>query len=330
MTWIPGGTFRMGSADFYPEERPVHRVTVDGFWMDRHPVTVEAFRRFVKATGYVTVAERPLDPADYPEADAALLVPGSLVFSRPAGPVNLRDYRNWWSYVPGADWRHPSGPASGDRGRERHPVTHIVYEDAAAYAAWAGKELPTEAEWEYAARGGLDGAVFAWGDEFAPGGRMMANTWQGEFPWQNLLTDGYEGTSPVGTFPANGYGLFDMTGNVWEWTADTFSPRHPADADHACCIPRNPRVTASHQVRPASEPGSHLPRRVIKGGSHLCAPNYCLRYRPAARQAQAIDSATSHLGFRCIVRAPEPARKQRGRVAAAFPRPATRLPRGGG
>jgi formylglycine-generating enzyme required for sulfatase activity len=305
MSWIPGGTFRMGSADFYPEERPVHRVAVDGFWMDRHPVTVEAFRRFVKATGYVTVAERPLDPADYPEADAALLVPGSLVFCRPAGPVNLRDYRNWWGYVPGADWRHPGGPDRDDRGRERHPVTHVGYEDAAAYAAWAGKELPTEAEWEYAARGGLDGAVFAWGDEFAPGGQLMANTWQGEFPWQNLLTDGYEGTSPVGSFPANGYGLYDVTGNVWEWTADSFAPRHPADAAHPCCIPRNPRITASHQVRPAAEPGSHLPRRVMKGGSHLCAPNYCLRYRPAARQAQAVESSASHLGFRCIVRAPE-------------------------
>lgn len=304
MSWIPGGTFRMGSADFYPEERPVHRVRVDGFWMDRHPVTVEAFRRFVKATGYVTVAERPPDPADYPGADAALLVPGSLVFCRPAGPVNLRDYRNWWRYVPGANWRHPRGPGSDDRGRERHPVTHVVCEDAAAYAAWAGKELPTEAEWEYAARGGLDGAVFSWGDEFAPGGQMMANTWQGEFPWQNLLTDGYEGTSPVGTFPANGYGLYDVTGNVWEWTGDSFSPRHPADAARACCIPRNPRITSSHQIRPAAEPGSPLPRRVIKGGSHLCAPNYCLRYRPAARQAQAIDSAASHLGFRCIVRAP--------------------------
>jgi formylglycine-generating enzyme required for sulfatase activity len=305
MNWIPGGTFRMGSADFYPEERPVHRVAVDGFWMDRHPVTVEAFRRFVKATRYVTLAERPLNPADYPEADAALLVPGSLVFCRPAGPVSMRDYRNWWRYVPGADWRHPRGPGSDDRGRERHPVTHVAYEDAAAYAAWAGKELPTEAEWEYAARGGLDGAMFAWGDEFAPGGQMMANTWQGEFPWQNLLTDGYEGTSPVGSFPANGHGLYDVTGNVWEWTCDSFSPRHPADAARACCVPRNPRVTASHQVRPATEPGSNLPRRVMKGGSHLCAPNYCLRYRPAARQAQAVDSSASHLGFRCILRAPE-------------------------
>ncbi len=303
MRWIPGGTFRMGSAGFYAEERPVHRVTVDGFWMDQHPVTVEEFRRFVKATGYVTVAERPLDRADYPEADPALLVPGSLVFHRTAGPVSLRDYRNWWAYVPGACWRHPDGPGSSDRRRERHPVTHVAYEDVATYASWAGKELPTEAEWEYAARGGLDGAIYAWGDEFAPGGTMMANTWQGDFPWQNLLTDGYEGTSPVGAFPANGYGLHDMTGNVWEWTADSFAARHPADAASACCVPRNPRVSASQQTGRPGGPGSHLPHHVIKGGSHLCAPSYCLRYRPAARQPQAIDTATCHLGFRCIIHA---------------------------
>src|SRR5260370_3789401 len=213
MKWIPGGTFRMGSADFYPEERPVHPVTLDGFWIDEHLVTVEEYRRFVTATGYQTVAQRPLDPAGYPDADPARLVPGALVFHRTRGPVDLREYRNWWAYVPGADWRHPRGPGSGSRGRERHPVTQVAYEDAEAYAAWAGKHLPTEAEWEYAARGGLDGAVYAWGDEFAPGGRMMANTWQGQFPWQNLLTDGYEETSPVGSFPANGYGLYDITGN---------------------------------------------------------------------------------------------------------------------
>ena len=302
MTRIPGGTFAMGSADFYPEERPVHRVSVDGFWMDTRPVTVEEFRRFVKATGYRTVAERPLDPADFPEADPALLVPGSLVFHRTAGPVDLRDYRNWWTYVPGACWRHPDGPGSDYRGRERHPVTHVAYEDAESYAAWAGKQLPTEAEWEYAARGGLDGAVYAWGDEFAPGGRPMANSWQGQFPWQNLLTDGYEGTSPVGSFPANGYGLHDMTGNVWEWTGDYFTPRHPAQAAAPCCAPRNPRVSTTAKGGIAAGPGSHLPRRVIKGGSHLCAPNYCLRYRPAARQGEAIDSATCHLGFRCVIR----------------------------
>jgi formylglycine-generating enzyme len=302
MNRIPGGTFRMGSADFYPEERPVHRVSVDGFWMDEHPVTVEEFRRFAKATGYVTVAQRPLDPAEYPDADLALLVPGSLVFQPAAGPVDLRDYRNWWAYVPGASWQHPDGPGSDCRGRERHPVTQIAYEDAESYAAWAGKELPTEAEWEYAARGGLDGAVYAWGDEFAPAGQLMANSWQGQFPWQNLLTDGYEGTSPVRSFPANGYGLHDMTGNVWEWTCDYFTARHPADAAAACCAPRNPRVSSPAKSGIAAGPGSHLPRKVIKGGSYLCAPNYCLRYRPAARQGETIDSATGHLGFRCVIR----------------------------
>jgi formylglycine-generating enzyme required for sulfatase activity len=300
MTWVPGGTFRMGSADFYPEEHPVHRVTVDGFWMDSGPVTAAEFRRFVTATGYVTVAERPPDPADYPEADPALLVPGSLVFHRGAGPVGRRDYRNWWTYQPGANWRHPDGPGSDSSGRERHPVTHVAYEDAEAYAAWADKELPTEAEWEYAARGGIDGAAYAWGDEFAPGGQMMANTWQGEFPWQNLLTDGYEGTSPVGSFPANGYGLSDVTGNVWEWTRDYFTPRHRGEAAGGCCAPRNPVVSSSAWSGLTAGPGAHLPRRVIKGGSHLCAPNYCLRYRPAARQGEAIDTATCHLGFRCV------------------------------
>jgi sulfatase modifying factor 1 len=303
MEWIPGGTFRMGSSDFYPEERPVHRVTVDGFWMDRDPVTVTEFRRFVTATGYVTVAERPLAAADYPDADPELLVPGSLVFQRTPGPVDLRDYRNWWAYVPAASWQRPLGQGSDCRGRGQHPVTHVAYEDAEAYASWAGKDLPSEAEWEYAARGGLDGAVYAWGDDFAPGGRMMANTWQGSFPWQNLLTDGFEGTSPVGSFPANGYGLHDMTGNVWEWTSDYFAPRHPADA---CCAPRNPRVTAREQSMVAGEPGANLPRKVIKGGSHLCAPSYCLRYRPAARQGETVDSATSHLGFRCLRRGDPP------------------------
>jgi formylglycine-generating enzyme len=300
MAWIPGGTFRMGSADFYPEERPVHRAIVDGFWMDRHPVTIAEFRRFVSATGYATVAEQPLTVADYPDADPELLVPGSLVFHRTPGPVDLRDYTNWWRYVPGASWRRPLGPGSDCRGLGQYPVTHVAFEDAEAYAAWSGKELPTEAEWEHAARGGLDDAVYAWGDEFAPGGRMMANTWQGSFPWQNLLSDGYEGTSPVEAFPANGYGLHDMTGNVWEWTSDYFTPHHPADAAEACCVPRNPRVTTRGASMIAGEPGAALPRKVIKGGSHLCAPSYCLRYRPAARQGETVDTATCHLGFRCV------------------------------
>jgi formylglycine-generating enzyme required for sulfatase activity len=293
LVWIPGGEFRMGSDDFYPEERPVHAVRVDGFWMDEHPVTVGEFRRFVKATGYVTGAQTAPDPADYPDADPDLLVPGSLVFHPTAGPVPLNDYRQWWAWTPGADWAHPEGPGSTVNGRERHPVTHIAHADALAYAAWAGKELPSEAQWEYAARGGLDGATFAWGDEFAPRGRLMAKTWQGEFPWQNLRRDKHERTAPVGAFPPNGYGLVDMCGNVWEWTADFFRAQHDVPTK-ACCTPANPRVTAA-------EGGEAVPRRVIKGGSHLCAPNYCLRYRPAARQAESVDTSTGHIGFRCII-----------------------------
>ena len=246
MAWIPGGTFAMGSAGFYPEERPVHRVTVDGFWMDTHPVTVAQYRKFVAATGHVTVAQQPPDPAAFPGADPELLVPGSLVFQRPAGPVDLRDFLNWWAYVPGASWEHPEGPGSGVGRRRRHPVTHVAYEDALAYARFAGKDLPTEAEWEYAARGGLDGAIYAWGDEFAPDGQLLANTWQGDFPWQNLRLDGYEGTSPVGAFPANGYGLLDMTGNVWEWTSDYL---------HAAAPGRGGQILLR-----AAEPARHLSR----------------------------------------------------------------------
>jgi formylglycine-generating enzyme len=286
MVAIPAGSFRMGSDDFYAEERPVREVDVDGFWIDAYPVTASEYRRFVRASGYVTVAERPLDPVDYPDADPDLLVPGSLVFGKTRGPVPLDDPRRWWEYVPGATWKRPGGRGTTINGRDRHPVVQVAYEDAEAYASWAGKELPTEAEWECAARGGLEDAAFAWGDEQFPDGKPMANTWQGQFPWQNLKLDGYEGTSPVGSFPPNGYGLYDMTGNVWEWTSDWFTGQN---ADAPCCAP---------------EPlaGERFPRRVIKGGSHLCAPNYCLRYRPAARQGEAIDTATSHLGFRCVIR----------------------------
>jgi formylglycine-generating enzyme required for sulfatase activity len=297
MRWIAGGTFAMGSEDFYPEERPVRRVSVDGFWMDAHPVTAAEFRRFVRETRYATLAERPLAAEQYPDADPELLVPGSLVFRKTAGPVSLDDHRAWWEYVPGASWKRPGGKGTTINGRDRHPVVQIAYEDAEAYAAWAGKELPTEAEWELAARGGLDGAAFAWGEEHFPEGKALANTWQGEFPWQNLRLDGYEGTSPVGSFPPNGYGLYDMCGNVWEWTCDFFTASRPEDVSRPCCVPRNPRVAS-----PDVQPGETIPRRVIKGGSHLCAPSYCLRYRPAARQGQAIDSSTSHLGFRCVVR----------------------------
>jgi sulfatase modifying factor 1 len=302
MTWIPGGSFSMGSEDFYPEERPAHAVAVDGFWMDEHPVTAAEFRRFVRETGYVTFCERPLDAADYPDADPELLVPGSLVFRKSAAPVDLNDVRNWWEYVPGAFWKRPEGPGSTINGRDRHPAVHISYEDAEAYAAWAGKELPTEAEWELAARGGLEGKVFAWGDEHFPDGKAMANTWQGEFPWQNLKLDGYERTSPVGSFPPNGFGLYDICGNVWEWTSDWFRPSHPDAVESPCCAPRNPRVTSADGSYALGVPGEHIPRKVIKGGSHLCAPNYCLRYRPAARQGEAIDTSTGHIGFRCVIR----------------------------
>lgn len=300
MVWIPGGTFTMGSDTHYPEEAPAHPVAVSGFWMDVAPVTVARFRRFVGATGYVTVAERTPDPALYPDAPAHMLLPGSLVFRKTRGPVPLDDFRQWWEYVPGADWKHPTGTGSSISGKAQHPVVHIAHADATAYAAWAGKHLPTEAEWERAARGGLAGAVYAWGDEFAPGGRQMANTWQGRFPFENTRADGHEGTSPVGSYPANGYGLADVTGNVWEWTDDWWVARHP-EPTAPCCAPAHPRAASADGSHGSLDAG-RTPRRVIKGGSHLCAPSYCLRYRPAARSPQAVDSSTSHLGFRCILR----------------------------
>ena len=284
MRWVPGGEFAMGSEEFYPEERPVRTREVEGFFVDEHPVTAADFRRFVRETKYVTMAEREVGLADYPDAEPELLVPGSLVFQKARGPVDLRDVRNWWAYVPGAYWKRPGGPGTTINGRDRHPVVHVAYEDAQAYAVWARKSLPTEAEWEYAARGGLDGARFAWGDDELVDGKPMANTWQGEFPWQNLRLDGYEGTSPVGSFAPNGYGLYDICGNVWEWTCDTFVA---TSAIRPCCVPA------------ADE---RFERKVIKGGSHLCAPNYCLRYRPAARQGESVDTSTGHIGFRCVVR----------------------------
>ena len=302
MAWIAGGTFRMGSNASYPEEAPAHTVTVSGFWIDECAVTNGAFAAFVAATGYRTVAERPLDPAAYPDADLRLLTPGSAVFFMPTGPVNMNDIHSRWAYVPGADWRHPEGPASGIEAREREPVVHVAFEDAEAYAAWAGKALPTEAEWEFAARGGLDGATFCWGDEFTPGGHYMANTWQGPFPHRDLGMDGFAGRAPVGSFPPNGYGLFDMAGNVWEWTADWYADRHPPEAESPCCVPRDPRGSAEALSYDPTQPLVRIPRKVAKGGSYLCAPNYCRRYRPAARHPQMIESATCHIGFRCVLR----------------------------
>jgi formylglycine-generating enzyme required for sulfatase activity len=301
MAWVPGGAFRMGSDRHYPEEAPAHLVSVDGFWIDVHAVTNADFTRFVDATGYVTSAERCADPNDYPGAKPELLVPSSVMFKKASGPVDLRNPYHWWTYRAGADWRHPRGPGSHLKALMNHPVVHVAFADAQAYAEWAGKELPTEAEWEYAARGGLDGAEFVWGDELAPGGKAMANYWQGEFPWQNLLEDGYEWTAPADAFPANGYGLHQMAGNVWEWTVDWYQD-HRAIA-HPCCTIANPRGgDPEHSVDPRT-PDVKIPRRVMKGGSYLCAPNYCRRYRPAARMPQPVDTSTCHLGFRCIVRA---------------------------
>jgi sulfatase modifying factor 1 len=300
MVWIPGGTFLMGSDKHYSEEAPAHNVTVDGFWIDQYTVTNDDFRRFVEATKHVTVAERAPNPADYPGAKLELLVPASVVFQKPPHRVDLRNCHNWWTYVPGANWRHTEGPASTLRGRGNHPVVHVAYEDAEAYARWAGKELPTEAEWEFAARGGLDGAEFVWGEELTPGGKHMANTWQGEFPWQNRREDGFEDTAPVGSFPANGYGLYNMTGNVWEWTTDWYEEH--SKISHSCCASFNPRGGERDKSYDPATPAIQIPRKVMKGGSYLCAPNYCRRYRPAARMAQPIDSSTCHLGFRCIIR----------------------------
>ena len=300
MVWIPPGTFMMGSDQHYPEEAPPHKVTVNGFWMDRHTVTNREFKRFVEATGHVTLAERPASAADYPGAKPELLVPSSVVFRKPPHTVDLSNKYEWWLYVPGADWRHPRGPGSSLQGLWEHPVVHVAFADAEAYAKWAGKELPTEAEWEFAARGGLEGAEYAWGDEFMPGGKPMANTWQGEFPWQNLVEDGYEWTAPVGKFPANGYGLYDMAGNVWEWTTDWYQEH--GKIKKACCTLDNPRGPPREASFDPSSPELKIARKVMKGGSYLCAPNYCRRYRPAARMGQEAESSTCHLGFRCIVR----------------------------
>jgi formylglycine-generating enzyme required for sulfatase activity len=302
MASIPGGTFRMGSNEHYPEEGPAHTVTVDPFWIDRKLVTNAEFARFVEATGHVTLCERVPDAAAYPGADPALLVPASVVFRQPSERVDLRNHYNWWTYIPGADWRHPEGPDTSIDGRENDPVVQVAFEDVQAYAEWIGKTLPTEAEWEFAARGGLEGVEYAWGADFAPDGHQMANTWQGEFPLENTLDDGFANRAPVGSFPANGYGLFDMIGNVWEWTTDWYEGYKRVES--ACCGQINPRGGKRGASYDPNSPEVRIPRKVMKGGSYLCAPNYCRRYRPAARMGHAVDTSTCHLGFRCIVRAP--------------------------
>ncbi|BBZ05426.1 sulfatase-modifying factor 1 [Mycolicibacterium chitae] len=282
---LPGGSFPMGSREFYPEEAPVHEATVAPFAIERHPVTNAQFAEFVAATGHVTVAEQQLDPAAFPGVPAADLVPGALVFRPTDGPVDLRDWRQWWTWVPGACWKHPTGPGSSVEGLPDHPVVQVAYPDAAAYAAWAGRGLPTEAQWEYAARAG-SATVYPWGDDARPDGRLMANTWQGQFPYRNDGAAGWSRTSPVGTFPPNAFGLVDMIGNVWEWTRTRFTPGHRGAPQNSGCCPA-----------PAGDPSVN---QVLKGGSHLCAPEYCHRYRPAARSPQSQDSATTHIGFRCV------------------------------
>jgi formylglycine-generating enzyme required for sulfatase activity len=306
---LPGGDFRMGSTAFYPEETPVHTATVAGFNVERHPVTNAQYAHFVEQTGYVTVAERPLDPAVYPGASADDLVPGALVFRPTQEPVDLRDWRQWWDWAPDASWRQPFGPGSTIDDRLDHPVVQISYVDAAAYARWAGRRLPTEAEWEYAAQGG-ESTTYAWGEEVTPDGEPMANTWQGLFPYRNDGARGWVGTSPVGVFPPNGFGLVDMIGNVWEWTSTRYTMHHrragakrPGDEDRragakGCCTPSGGQARSDRGIGMV-EPDPSV-NQTLKGGSHLCAPEYCHRYRPAARSSQSQDSATTHIGFRCV------------------------------
>ena len=295
MVRIEGGTFRMGSDRFYPEEAPVREIHVGAFWIDPYAVRNSEFSKFVRKTGYVTIAERDLNPDDFPGAPPENLVPGAVCFHMTPGPVNLRDFRQWWSWVPGACWKHPEGPGSSIETRPDHPVVHVAYEDVESYARWAGKRLPTEAEWEFAARGGLDGKDFVWGDEMLPGGTPAANTWQGNFPYRSTAKHG-PGTLPVGSFAPNGFGLYDAAGNVWEWTSDWYVADR-TELESPCCAGG---AEARERSYDAGQPATRIPRRVLKGGSFLCSPEYCLRFRPAARSPQMIDTGMSHIGFRCV------------------------------
>jgi formylglycine-generating enzyme len=306
MAWIPGGEFSMGAAEMpgmnevgmqaTKDSRPIHRVYVDGFWMDKTDVTNEQFAKFVKATGYITVAERKPRAEDFPGAPPENLAAGAVVFSAPDHPVPLNDHLQWWSYVKGANWKHPTGPSSNLKGREQYPVVDVAYEDAMAYAKWAGKRLPTEAEWEFAARGGLSGKLYSWGDEFKPAGKWMANTHQGQFPVSDTGDDGYTGISPVAKFPPNGYGLYDMAGDVWQWTADWYRPDYYARLVAAGGIARNPAGPSSPYD--PSEPNEK--KKVHRGGSFLCTDQYCSRYMVGTRGKGEVSTGTNHLGFRCV------------------------------
>jgi formylglycine-generating enzyme required for sulfatase activity len=307
MAWIPGGEFAMGAADptgrddntvgmlATRDARPVHRVAVDPFWMDHTEVTNEAFAAFVAATGHVTVAEQAPTREEFPDAPAELLVPGGVVFNPPGEPVPLDNHLRWWRWAPGSDWRHPDGPASNIAERQAHPVVQVAFADAVAYCAFAGKRLPTEAEWEFAARGGLAGKVYPWGDEFMPGGRAMTNSFQGHFPDANSAGDGYIGTARVAQFPANGYGLYDVAGNVWEWVSDWYRPDYYAELAASGSVSRNPAGPATG----ATPPGGGPPERVHRGGSFLCTEQYCSRYMVGTRSKGDPGSGTNHLGFRC-------------------------------
>jgi len=307
MVWIPGGEFSMGAQDppdmndavgmqATTDSRPVHRVFVDGFWMDETEVTNQQFAAFVKATGYVTVAERRPRAEDFPGAPPENLVAGSVVFAPPSQAVPLNDHFQWWSYAPGASWRHPLGPESSLEGKKRFPVVHVAYEDALAYAQWAGKRLPTEAEWEFAARGGLTGKVFPWGDEFRDGDRWMVNSHQGHFPDHDTGADSFTGVAPVAQFPPNGYGLYDVGGNVWEWISDWYRPDYYALLATAGVVARNPTGPAS--AFDPDEPGER--KRVQRGGSFLCTDQYCSRYMVGTRGKGEVSTGTNHLGFRCV------------------------------
>jgi len=313
MVWIPGGEFSMGIADPrgkpdggpdpMADARPIHRVYVDGFWLDQTDVTNEQFAKFVKATGYMTVAERKPRAEDYPDALPGKLVPGSVVFNPPDHPVSLDDHYQWWNYVAGANWRHPLGPGSNIKGKGKFPVVHIAYEDAQAYAKWAGKRLPTEAEWEFAARGGLSGNLYAWGNEFRPQGKWMANTHQGRFPFDDRGADGFAGIAPVAQFPTNGYGLYDMAGNVWQWTNDWYRPDYYEELAARNSVARNPNGPDSPWD--PSEPTER--KRVLRGGSFLCTDQYCARYLVGSRGKGEISSGSNHLGFRCAKSPEKPA-----------------------